>query len=61
MSEKITWVGGGHSTETKAWEEATQYGAENNSVMRNMRSVGVEISVGVRKRGSRFYVVLIKR
>ncbi len=56
----VQYIPPGFRTEKEAWDEAKKYTKSNNAIMARAKKMGVKISVSVRKKGSLFYVVIIK-
>lgn len=61
MAEEVTFITPGFKSEKDAWTEAGKYTVDTNSTMKKARSLGMKVSVGVRRKGNLWYVVIIKR
>lgn len=61
MAQEVTFMGAGFKSEAAAWAEAEKYTTDKNPVMKKARSLGMKVSVGVRRRGKLWYVVIIKQ
>lgn len=61
MAEDIEWIPPGHRSEEKAWAQVIKDYPPNNELLASMRKAGINIKVGVRKRGAKYYAVIIKQ
>lgn len=60
MAKKQVWTDQAFSTEKEAWEYVSaHYSVQGNKIMRAYRESGMEVSVGVRKRRSQYFIVIV--
>jgi len=60
MTEEITWLDSpGHIREEDAWKEIMAFRKKDNGMLMKLRGLGHDVSTGVRKKGAKFYPVII--
>lgn len=59
MAKQTVWTDHVFNTEDEAWKYITShYTVEKNYIMRNARKAGKKVSVGVKKQGRTFVIVI---
>jgi len=58
MTDKTVWEDIPFNTKEDAWASITRDYGDKNRLLANMRKAGLTITFSVRKKGSKFYIVL---
>lgn len=60
MAKEVVWTDHVFDTEDEAWKYILKhYSSDTNYVMRNARKSGKKVSVGVRKKGKKYIIVIV--
>lgn len=59
MAEEITWINPGYPDKEKAWNRALTEYPPDSKLLANMRAAGIDVQVGIRKKGSKWHAILI--
>lgn len=58
MTDKEVWEDRPYTTKEDAWKAITEDYGSNHRLLTNMRKAGLTITFSVKKKGTKFYIVL---